>query len=116
MTSQLTWIGDGGAVRVEPHHVVVADIVGGKLFVLCTTGLRSQMNLKYRDFTAWLHAHNIECHQIDKFKIGCRPHVLGYRSNYSLIYDPVFFSHIPESCKPLFDDYSIKPSFKQQWH
>jgi hypothetical protein len=95
----ITETDDEGEVLVYPELIVVVEFTNKQAFFDCTTGVHSYVKLWKWQVERWLGEHGIDFFSISKQKIACKPHVLGPRTDASLIYNPCFYKHLPDEVK-----------------
>jgi hypothetical protein len=115
MYYKLTRTEDGGELEVYAGSVVIAVYDDKKVYLHSTTGIKSYMRCSFKDLKEWLDDNGIRYFHIDTDKVACRPHVLGYRRDDTLIYNQRFYAWLPDAAKALFDKFTFKHSFKTKW-
>jgi hypothetical protein len=111
----LTKDATGGVVFVYSGHVIIASVKSRRVYFECITGIESSYKLSLAEAKQWLTDEGVEFKSITKNKIACKPHVCGFRGNYSLVYNPISYNMLPEESKKRLLFHSITKHYSQLW-
>src|SRR3569832_785532 len=106
---------DGDFVFTHARQVVIIEWRDRKSYFYATCGLLSYIRWSLEEARQWLDEHHIDYVQIETNKLACTEHVHGFRTDDSLVYNPLFYYPLPEVYKEMYRAHSITAHFKSKW-